>query len=133
MSGLKSLEPGEELDRMEKRIRSNEAKALAEQDMASDSMSAQFAELDGGLEVEEGDPGLGILGRLGGHGELPGGVHAGGAGSDRDLQRGGRIDRLHGRLAGAYRGDGGVELEVEVIADLYLHAVRGAEPHADTG
>ena len=53
MSGLKSLEPGEELDRMEKRIRSNEAKALAEQDMASDSMSAQFAELDGGLEVED--------------------------------------------------------------------------------
>ena len=32
MSGLKSLEPGEELDRMERRIRSNEAKALAEQD-----------------------------------------------------------------------------------------------------
>ena len=53
MSGLKSLEPGEELDRMERRIRSNEAKALAEQDMASDSMAAQFAELDGGLEVED--------------------------------------------------------------------------------
>jgi phage shock protein A len=53
MSGLKSLEPGEELDRMERRIRSNEAKALAEQDLASDSMAAQFAELDGGLEVED--------------------------------------------------------------------------------
>ncbi|MGI8854801.1 MAG: PspA/IM30 family protein [Thermomicrobiales bacterium] len=53
MSGLKSLEPGEELDRMERRIRSNEAKALAEQDMASDSMAAQFAELGSGLEVED--------------------------------------------------------------------------------
>jgi len=53
MSGLKSLEPGEELDRMERRIRSNEAKALAEQDLASDSMAAQFAELDSGLEVED--------------------------------------------------------------------------------
>jgi phage shock protein A len=53
MSGLKSLEPGEELDRMERRIRSNEARALAEQDLASDSMSAQFAELDSGLEVED--------------------------------------------------------------------------------
>ncbi|MCA1725187.1 MAG: PspA/IM30 family protein [Thermomicrobia bacterium] len=53
MSGLKSLEPGEELDRMERRIRSNEAKALAEQDLASDSMGAQFAELDSGLEVED--------------------------------------------------------------------------------
>jgi len=30
-----------------------EAKALAEQDLASDSMAAQFAELDGGLEVED--------------------------------------------------------------------------------
>jgi len=53
MSGLKSLEPGEELDRMERRIRSNEARALAEQDLASSSMSAQFAELDSGLEVED--------------------------------------------------------------------------------
>ncbi|MDQ2783952.1 MAG: PspA/IM30 family protein [Chloroflexota bacterium] len=53
MSGLKSLEPGEELDRMERRIRSNEAKALAEQDLASGSMAAQFAELDSGLEVED--------------------------------------------------------------------------------
>ena len=53
MSGLKALEPGEELDRMERRIRSNEAKALAEQDLASDSMAAQFAELDSGLEVED--------------------------------------------------------------------------------
>ncbi|MDQ6909141.1 MAG: PspA/IM30 family protein, partial [Chloroflexota bacterium] len=53
MSGLKSLEPGEELDRMERRIRSNEAKALAEQDLASDSMAAQFSELDSGLEVED--------------------------------------------------------------------------------
>ncbi len=53
MSGLKSLEPGEELDRMERRIRSNEAKALAEQDLASNSMGAQFAELDSGLEVED--------------------------------------------------------------------------------
>lgn len=53
MSGLKSLEPGEELERMERRIRSNEAKALAEQELASDSMAAQFAELDSGLEVED--------------------------------------------------------------------------------
>lgn len=53
MSGLKSLEPGEELERMERRIRSNEAKALAEQDMAGDRLSAQFAALDGDLEVED--------------------------------------------------------------------------------
>ncbi|MDQ6604116.1 MAG: hypothetical protein M3Z19_15445, partial [Chloroflexota bacterium] len=38
---------------MERRIRSNEAKALAEQDLASDSMAAQFSELDSGLEVED--------------------------------------------------------------------------------
>ncbi len=54
MSGLKSLEPGEELDRMERRIRTNESRALAEQELATDSLSAQFAELDGGdLEVED--------------------------------------------------------------------------------
>lgn len=54
MSGIKSLEPGEELERMERRIRSNEARALAEQSMAEDSLSAQFAALDGGdLEVED--------------------------------------------------------------------------------
>lgn len=54
MSGIKSLDAGEELDRMERRIRSNEARALAEQSMAEDSMSAQFAALDGGdLEVED--------------------------------------------------------------------------------
>jgi phage shock protein A len=54
MSGLKSLEPGEELDRMERRIRANESRALAEQELATDSLSAQFAELDGGdLEVED--------------------------------------------------------------------------------
>ncbi len=53
MSGLKSLEPSAELDRMERRIRSNEARALAEQDLAGESFNAQFAELDSGLEVED--------------------------------------------------------------------------------
>jgi phage shock protein A len=53
MSGLKSLDPGEELNRMERRIRSNEARALAEQSMADDAMSSQFAALDGDLEVED--------------------------------------------------------------------------------
>jgi phage shock protein A len=53
MSGIKSLDPGEELDRMERRIRSNEAKALAEQSMADDAMSNQFSALDGDLEVED--------------------------------------------------------------------------------
>ena len=53
MSGLKSLEPSAELERMERRIRSNEARALAEQELAEGSFSAQFAELDSGLEVED--------------------------------------------------------------------------------
>lgn len=54
MSGLKALEPSEELERMERRIRSNEARALAEQSMAEDSLTAQFAALEGGdLEVED--------------------------------------------------------------------------------
>ncbi|GEM_PF-15788 len=73
MSGLKSLEPGEELDRMERRIRSNEAKALAEQDLASDSMAAQFAELDSGLEVEDDLAKLKARVQGGGQAALPAG------------------------------------------------------------
>jgi len=73
MSGLKSLEPGEELDRMERRIRSNEAKALAEQDLASDSMAAQFAGLDSGLEVEDDLQKLKARVQSGGQQALPAG------------------------------------------------------------
>ncbi len=53
LSGIKSLDPGEELDRMERRIRSNEARALAEQEMATTSLDAQFNALGGDVEVED--------------------------------------------------------------------------------
>jgi len=53
LSGMKSLEPGEELERMERRIRSNESRALAEQEMASNTLDAQFSALGSDVEVED--------------------------------------------------------------------------------
>lgn len=53
MSGLKSLQPGEELERMERRIRANESRALAEQELASSSLDAQFSALGNDVEVED--------------------------------------------------------------------------------
>jgi phage shock protein A len=74
MSGIKSLDAGEELDRMERRIRSNEARALAEQSMADDAMSSQFAALDGDLEVE--DDLQRLKARVSGGAALPAGSNA---------------------------------------------------------
>jgi phage shock protein A len=74
MSGLKSLDPGEELNRMERRIRSNEARALAEQSMAEDAMSTQFAALDSDLEVE--DDLQRLKARVAGGAALPAGSNA---------------------------------------------------------
>ena len=53
MSGLNSLEPGAELDRMERRIRTNESRALAEQELAEGAFASQFAALDSDVEVED--------------------------------------------------------------------------------
>lgn len=53
VSGLKALEPSAELERMERRIRSNESRALAEQELAANTLDAQFSALDSDVEVED--------------------------------------------------------------------------------
>lgn len=52
MSTFSPMDPTADLDRMERRIRSNEAKALAMTEMADDSFDAQFRELDYDDDVE---------------------------------------------------------------------------------
>lgn len=52
MSTFSPMDPTQDLDRMERQIRSNEAKALAMTEMADDSMEAQFSELDYDDDVE---------------------------------------------------------------------------------
>lgn len=53
VSGLKALEPSAELERMERRIRGNESRALAEQELAASTLDAQFQALDSDVEVED--------------------------------------------------------------------------------
>jgi phage shock protein A len=52
MSTFSPMDPTQDLERMERRIRSNEAKALAMSEMADDSFDAQFRELDYDDDVE---------------------------------------------------------------------------------
>ncbi len=52
MSTFSPMDPTQDLDRMERQIRSNEAKALAMTEMADDSFDAQFRELDYDDDVE---------------------------------------------------------------------------------
>jgi phage shock protein A len=53
MSTFSPMDPTQDLERMERRIRSNEAKALAMSEMADDSFDAQFRELDYDDDVEQ--------------------------------------------------------------------------------
>ncbi len=53
MSGMKALDANDELDRMERRIRSNESRALAEQEMASSTLDSQFTALDQDVELDD--------------------------------------------------------------------------------
>lgn len=53
MSTFSPMDPTQDLDRMERKIRSNEAKALAMTEMADDSFDAQFRELDYDDDVEQ--------------------------------------------------------------------------------
>ncbi len=53
VSGLKALEPSAELERMERRIRGNESRALAEQEIAANTLDSQFKALDDDVEVED--------------------------------------------------------------------------------
>lgn len=51
-SSLSPLDAGSELDRMERKIRGTESEAAALSEMDSDSMDAQFRELDYDMDVE---------------------------------------------------------------------------------
>lgn len=51
-SSLSPLDAGSELDRMERKIRSTESEAAALAELDSDSMDAQFRELDYDVEIE---------------------------------------------------------------------------------
>lgn len=75
MSGVKALEPSEELERMERRIRSNESRALAEQELASSTLDVQFKALDSDVEVE--DDLMKLKARVQGGGALPSGMAQG--------------------------------------------------------
>lgn len=48
-----SLDPSADLDRMERKIRSNEAQTAAMLEMQSDSLESQFAELDYDSDIED--------------------------------------------------------------------------------
>jgi len=52
MSTFSPMDPTQDLERMERQIRSNEAKALAMTEMAGDSLETQFSELDYDDDVE---------------------------------------------------------------------------------
>ncbi len=53
MSTFSPMDPTQDLERMERRIRSNEAKALAMTEMADDSFDAQFSDLDYDVDIED--------------------------------------------------------------------------------
>jgi phage shock protein A len=47
------MDPSNELDRIERKIRSNESQVAATIEMHDDSLEVQLAELDGGSDVED--------------------------------------------------------------------------------
>lgn len=52
-SDFSAMDPSSDLDRMERKIRSQEAKSAAMLEMQDDSIDAQFAELDYDADIEE--------------------------------------------------------------------------------
>ena len=53
LSSFSPLDPSQDLDRIERKIRSSEAKAAAVTELSGDSLDAQFSELDQDTDVED--------------------------------------------------------------------------------
>jgi phage shock protein A len=53
LSSFSPLDPSQDLDRIERKIRGNEAKAAASTELAGDTFESQFAELDQDTDVED--------------------------------------------------------------------------------
>lgn len=77
VASLSPLDASAELDRMERKIRSNEAQAAAYQELGDNSLDTQFAELDYDVDIEQ------ELDRLkAGHSEVAGALAASAASDD---------------------------------------------------